>query len=228
MDCPNCEPGRFCTKKSCTDTDPQMTTTPQAASVPELPRLPEPELESSQFDAIARHYKLRSFSARQMEAHYLKGYNDARAALDAQRAGREAIGWLPKWALGRLTGEIGSVADPVTWGIDTHIYKSNKPVPDCVPIYAEAAAPALVGLPIKIKRELFSFSSEQQWVNKAQSWYANCGVQKGFYITVDAAGHIMHRGLCFKNAVYPVTCYELQTNWDAANNIPAPGATHEA
>jgi hypothetical protein len=79
---------------------------------------------------------------------------------------------------------------------------------------------------IKIKRELFSFSSELEWVNKAQRWYANCGVQKGFYITTDANGHVMHRGLCFKHAAYPVTCYELQTNWADTPPTPPQGASN--
>lgn len=82
----------------------------------------------------------------------------------------------------------------------------------------ESAEPKL---PINIKRRLFSFESHQHWVNKAQSWYADCGVRKGFYITVDAAGHVMHQGLCFKHASYPVTCYELQTNWPAQKPSPA-------
>lgn len=73
------------------------------------------------------------------------------------------------------------------------------------------------GITIRVKRELFSFQNEQQWVNKAKSWYANCGVSKGFYLTVDAAGHVMHMGKCFMEAtaqgLYPITVYELQTNW---------------
>lgn len=77
-------------------------------------------------------------------------------------------------------------------------------------------------LGIRIKRELFRFHSQQDWVNKAQSRYANCGVPKGYYITVDAVGHVMHMGKCFmaaeKNGLYPVTVYELQTNWDATPN----------
>ena len=82
---------------------------------------------------------------------------------------------------------------------------------------------------IRIKRELFSFHSEQDWVNKAQSRYANCGVKTGFYITVDAAGHVMHRGLCFKHAAYPVTVSELQTNWpqDPVANQAAAQVTKE-
>lgn len=79
---------------------------------------------------------------------------------------------------------------------------------------SEAHGPSLS---VKIKRELFSFRNEQEWVNKAQSWYANCGVRKGHYITVDALGHVMHMGKCFMEATrlgaYPVTVYELKTNW---------------
>lgn len=70
---------------------------------------------------------------------------------------------------------------------------------------------------VKVKRTLFSFSCEQDWINKAQSRYANCGVPKGRYITIDANGHVMHMGKCFMEATkanaYPVTCYEPQTNW---------------
>ena len=62
-----------------------------------------------------------------------------------------------------------------------------------------AAADALT-LTIRVKRELFRFDSKQQWINKGKSWYANCGVQRGFYITIDAAGHVVHMGQCFMAA----------------------------
>ena len=85
-----------------------------------------------------------------------------------------------------------------------------------------AAADALT-LTIRVKRELFRFDSKQQWINKGKSWYANCGVQRGFYITIDAAGHVVHMGQCFMAAeergLYPITVYELETNWCA---LPAP------
>lgn len=72
-------------------------------------------------------------------------------------------------------------------------------------------------LSVKVKRELFRFNSQQEWVSKGKSRYANCGVRQGFYLTVDAAGHVMHIGKCFMEAtaqgLYPVTVYELQTNW---------------
>ena len=71
-----------------------------------------------------------------------------------------------------------------------------------------------IKLNINIKRELFSFSSEQDWVNKGRSRYSNCGVQKFLYITIDANGHVVHMGKCFRFAAYPVTCYELKTNWE--------------
>lgn len=96
-----------------------------------------------------------------------------------------------------------------------------------VPVYSALPQrkPLTDGLEIKVKRELFRFHSEQEWVNKAQSWYAKCGVRKGHYVTVDALGHVMHMGLCFRHATYPVTCYELQTNWpneSAAHGIKEP------
>jgi hypothetical protein len=70
-----------------------------------------------------------------------------------------------------------------------------------------------VRVQLHVKRELFSFHCKQDWVNKAQSRYANCGVRKGFYITLDADGRVMHMGKCFENASYPVTVYELATTW---------------
>ncbi len=62
--------------------------------------------------------------------------------------------------------------------------------------------------------ELFSFSSEQDWINNAQSRYANCGVPKGYYITVDAAGRVCKIGKHFMRATaeetYPVTVYKMR------------------
>lgn len=70
---------------------------------------------------------------------------------------------------------------------------------------------------VKVKRELFRFTSEQHWINKAQSWYANCGVRKGMYLTMDSNHHVLHMGRCFMEATkaksYPVIVYELETNW---------------
>lgn len=103
---------------------------------------------------------------------------------------------VPRAALAALTEFAGSTADRLL---------SESPKPDAT------------RLSIRIKRELFSFHSQQHWVNKAQSWYENCGVRQGHYITVDANGHVMHMGKCFMEATkagaYPVTVYELQTNW---------------
>ena len=70
---------------------------------------------------------------------------------------------------------------------------------------------------IQVEKELFSFHSEQDWINKAKSRYANCGVQRGYYLTVDANGHVLHMGKCFTEAkkanAYPVRVYQLKTNW---------------
>jgi len=46
---------------------------------------------------------------------------------------QEPVAWLPKWAHDRLTGQLGSVSDPITWGINTHIYAESTP--ETVPIY---------------------------------------------------------------------------------------------
>jgi hypothetical protein len=70
-----------------------------------------------------------------------------------------------------------------------------------------------VRIQLHVKRELFSFHCKQDWFNKAQSRYANCGVRKGFYITLDAGGRVIHMGKCFETASYPVTVYELETTW---------------
>jgi hypothetical protein len=34
------------------------------------------------------------------------------------------IGYLPKWAFDRLTGDIDSASEPLTWGLYTHVYKT--------------------------------------------------------------------------------------------------------
>lgn len=90
---------------------------------------------------------------------------------------------------------------------------NNEPTPAKVRL-TEGLGPVVS---IRVKRELFRFESQQEWVNKGKSWYANCGVRQGHYITVDAAGHVLHMGKCFmaatKQGLYPVAVYELQTNW---------------
>lgn len=71
----------------------------------------------------------------------------------------------------------------------------------------------MIEVTVKFKRELFSFSSQQEWVNKAKSWYANCGVRAPNYIAIDAAGRVCTKGAEFMRATqentYPITVYEL-------------------
>lgn len=61
--------------------------------------------------------------------------------------------------------------------------------------------------------ELFRFTSEQEWVNKAQSWFRNKAPQKGNYIAVDEVGRVCTCGKHFMRATteetYPITVYEL-------------------
>ena len=53
----------------------------------------------------------------------------------------EPVAWAPQWAIDRLTGQLGAVADPVTWGVNAPLYV--RAVPHCAPIYL--AAPAAPG-----------------------------------------------------------------------------------
>lgn len=61
--------------------------------------------------------------------------------------------------------------------------------------------------------ELFSFSSEQDWINKAKSKFVNCKVPKGQYIAVDAVGRACTKGAEFMRSTtektYPITVYKL-------------------
>lgn len=66
---------------------------------------------------------------------------------------------------------------------------------------------------VELGEELFSFSSKQDWINKARSKFACCGVPRGQYICIDAAGRVCTKGLEFMRAeqegTYPVTVYKL-------------------
>lgn len=68
-------------------------------------------------------------------------------------------------------------------------------------------------LAIEIDEEMFSFISEQDWVNKAQSRFRECGVRQGHYICVDSIGRVCEKGKEFMRAkaenTYPITVYKL-------------------
>ena len=72
---------------------------------------------------------------------------------------------------------------------------------------------------VKVKRELFRFGSEQDWINKGKSHFKKCGVREGHYICIDTLGRVLQMGKCFKSATeqgtYPVVVYELETNWES-------------
>ena len=59
--------------------------------------------------------------------------------------------------------------------------------------------------------EMFRFTSKQQWINKAKSWFRECGVKK--YICVDSIGRVCEKGLEFSRAedenTYPIVVYKL-------------------
>ena len=66
---------------------------------------------------------------------------------------------------------------------------------------------------VKLKREMFAFSSKTHWANKSASWFENCGIPKSRYVAIDAAGRICVSGKEFiraeKENTYPVTVYEI-------------------
>lgn len=51
------------------------------------------------------------------------------------------VAWIPHWALMRLTGKLGAVADPVDWGVDAPLYVSQAM--DSHPVYDAAALRAV-------------------------------------------------------------------------------------
>lgn len=64
---------------------------------------------------------------------------------------------------------------------------------------------------IEVGKELFLFTSHQQWVNKGRSWYANCGIPSGGTISIDSKGRICEIGAHMKRAqddgAFPVRVY---------------------
>lgn len=62
--------------------------------------------------------------------------------------------------------------------------------------------------------EMFRFNSKQEWINKARSWFKNCGVRQGNYICIDAVGRVCTCGAQFSRAereeTYPIIAYVME------------------
>jgi hypothetical protein len=75
----------------------------------------------------------------------------------------------------------------------------------------ESPEPAVNELTIYVGEFLFEFRSYQTWVNKAQSWFRNCGHRSDDCICIDAMGRIVSIGLHFRRAeqedAFPVKVY---------------------
>lgn len=61
---------------------------------------------------------------------------------------------------------------------------------------------------------MFSFDSEQQWINKAQGWYGSIyNYRRENFLTIDAAGRVCTCGAHFMRATrdnaYPITVYRV-------------------
>ncbi len=66
---------------------------------------------------------------------------------------------------------------------------------------------------IQLGEELFKFTSEQEWINKAQQWFGQCRVPRDHYICLDKTGRVCIKGSEFMRATredtYPITVYIL-------------------
>lgn len=67
----------------------------------------------------------------------IKAIAALREALAEPQGGQQPVAWIPKWAHDRLTGQLGAVADPVTWGINSPLYAA--PTNDAVALYTHPA-----------------------------------------------------------------------------------------
>lgn len=63
----------------------------------------------------------------------LADFEALRTALAAEPTKQEPVAWVQKWAIDRLTGQMGAVSDPVTWGIDAPLFTCA--VHHSVPLY---------------------------------------------------------------------------------------------
>lgn len=63
------------------------------------------------------------------------------AVWPSERKG-EPIGYLPQWAVDRLTGKMGAIADPVTWGLHAPIMSGS--CPHTVAIYTSPQVPEVL------------------------------------------------------------------------------------
>lgn len=50
------------------------------------------------------------------------------------------VAWVPKWAIDRLTGNLGAVSDPVIWGETAPLY--IRETDGCTPVYLRSTPPA--------------------------------------------------------------------------------------
>lgn len=68
-------------------------------------------------------------------------------------------------------------------------------------------------LEINTGPELFRFETHVQWVNKATSWFRNCGVHPKKTVCIDAQGRICPTGLEFGRAdeqdAFPIVVYAI-------------------
>lgn len=66
---------------------------------------------------------------------------------------------------------------------------------------------------VSLGEYMFEFSSFERWVNKAQSWFRNCGVRSDDTICLDSKGRVCLSGKQFMRArddgSFPIKVYRL-------------------
>lgn len=69
---------------------------------------------------------------------------------------------------------------------------------------------------VEVSEKLFSFDSFEQWVVKAESWYAANGLRGAQTLCLDQRGRILTRALHFQIArhdgSFPVDVYAIRAN----------------
>ncbi|MEY4720061.1 MAG: hypothetical protein RL563_2679 [Pseudomonadota bacterium] len=61
-----------------------------------------------------------------------------------QEMEQQPVAWVPQWAHDRLTGQLGAVANPLTWGVDAPLFA--RQTDDTVPLFTHPPRREWVGL----------------------------------------------------------------------------------
>jgi hypothetical protein len=87
----------------------------------------------------------------------------------------------------------------------------------------------MVSITVQVGEVLIEFTSFQQWVNKAKSWFRNLGMSSCQYICLDNVGRVCTCGKQFMQAdregTFPIRVYAIE---DAPQDILEGVAVQQA